>query len=790
MSANFWPLSIPQAQQKGKVPGTSNWIAQILHDCNTEVLNNVDHIYKQFTLGVEEIDEFMKHAMDEQNVDQFIGSFQDIPSTTASNSITRVKRSLSSSPQIKSSPLVRRSGVTRSPRSSPLKNQVNNTGSIGVTASAGRSNYQQIIIPSTSPKSKPNDVALNPKQKNENLDTQEKKHSLPDNHAQESNDSDDSLHKIQMSIRRQTEVSLNTTTEKKGSVNNSYSTNNNSLNLPTKTPKRSSPAFVSLPPKEPLTINSSASHISRRSLALTKDRKESKKQSNEDNDYNNSPIRRNRFPSSIIQSYNAANEHELDDIKPRTKNSEESLISPNVKEEPENTPVVDANGISAKKVSIISKEGAKRFQEGPYSSEVNSKVSTTPLDSSAENSSSRPKNLFYNVMTPTAVHKAYSSSRMSPARRILSRTSKTPSKNVTSASRSSVSSLDTTKGLVSKSPTRYTEKSVKKSSIASKEDDTDTYPFLKTNISQKRTASPSSINPRFTKTPKHNENDTTRPKRNKFLTTSLNPNSGATKFPVNQVPSPIKEKQRVPLKDENKTSGKMSLDSSSIPPLRKKSVMLPRPEAPKPKQKIMLSMNHPKKSSTTANSTTPSKPSTNTPTTLNSLGASKHRLELPKNNDSTKKRPLGGNAVALPEAARPRHLTKTRETHREESTIPKSETKAQLKTPKKNSEFNLFNNSKTPADDPFLPDIDTDDEDNASKRLLKTWAATPELRKLILKNNNVDPKSIFGEVPKLRIEDIFKTEASRLRGNAPSPVRYNSEMRKYRQEPRPTNNGV
>lgn len=706
--SSFWPLSIPQGHKRGKVPGTSNWIAEILHDCNTEVLQNVNQVYGRFSKQVDSIDDFMKQALDELKVDLFISSFgNQAKSTTASPSrLSPVKTHYPP----RSSPLVAAQSSTRNSLIPPAQDQ--------------------IIIP-YSPKPKPKQT--------------------------EHPDSDDSLHKIQMSIRRRTETLPN------NSSNNSST--NNTLSFPAKTPKRS-PTFVSLPPKEPLTIKSSASHI-RKSLALTKDRKDK----SDTGYHNDSPIRRSRFPSSIAEP--PVRENSVS-ASPRQKKVQSKITTQLTHGSPKASP---------SKIPVRTGSTLNTIPKlEPSNKVVGDETSST---SSPENMVSRPRNLFYNVMTPTAVHRAYTSSRLSPARRILSRTSKTPSKN-NAISRSSISSLDTNKP-GSKSPTRYTDRQFKRSSIASKDDDTDSYIFQKSSVPQKRPTTTGFSNPRTTKTPKHNDGDAAGTStRNKFLTTSLNPNNGPLRLPAMLLQSPIKTKPKVQPEEELKTfdKTKLSLDPGSMPPLRKKSLMLPKTDSSKPKQKIVLSMgHHPKKSSLYLG--TPSKSESSTPT-LNSVGASKHKLELPQPSEVPKKRALGGNAVALPEAARPQHINRSRETNKNAftkalnlATATKPDLRPQLKTPKRDPTFQLFKNLRSPGE-PELPDIDTDDEDNASKRLLKTWAATPELRKLILKNNQVDPKTIFGEVPKLRMEDIFKSEASRLRGNATSPVRYNKDVNRLK----------
>lgn len=80
----------------------------------------------------------------------------------------------------------------------------------------------------------------------------------------------------------------------------------------------------------------------------------------------------------------------------------------------------------------------------------------------------------------------------------------------------------------------------------------------------------------------------------------------------------------------------------------------------------------------------------------------------------------------------------------------------------------LRNNTHYTADN--LPDIPSDDEqNNKGEKYLQNWAATPELQKRMEEKRNVDPVTIFGEVPALDMDEIFESQASRYRGR-PSPI--------------------
>lgn len=134
-----------------------------------------------------------------------------------------------------------------------------------------------------------------------------------------------------------------------------------------------------------------------------------------------------------------------------------------------------------------------------------------------------------------------------------------------------------------------------------------------------------------------------------------------------------------------------------------------------------------------------------------------------------------GNAVPLPDAARGRF-------HRTEGTVKRRRTAKEAKSPfevrtpaRKVEIFSTHDQAhapKTPAKKQYspesLPVINTDDEDNGKHPVLSPWAETPQLLKLVQQTAEMDPVTIFGEIPKLRIEEIFDSQASRHRAR-PSP---------------------
>ena len=135
-----------------------------------------------------------------------------------------------------------------------------------------------------------------------------------------------------------------------------------------------------------------------------------------------------------------------------------------------------------------------------------------------------------------------------------------------------------------------------------------------------------------------------------------------------------------------------------------------------------------------------------------------------------------GNAVPLPEAARGRF-------HRNENAVKRRKTVKETKTPSRvrlPADFDSVQTHTEASADPYrtpakrqyspgsLPAINTDDEDNGKHPVLSPWAESPQLLKLVQQSADIDPVTIFGEIPKLRIEEVFDSQASRHRAR-PSP---------------------
>ncbi|KAK0506217.1 hypothetical protein EDD18DRAFT_1122489 [Armillaria luteobubalina] len=80
-----------------------------------------------------------------------------------------------------------------------------------------------------------------------------------------------------------------------------------------------------------------------------------------------------------------------------------------------------------------------------------------------------------------------------------------------------------------------------------------------------------------------------------------------------------------------------------------------------------------------------------------------------------------------------------------------------------------------PSESIELPDVpseysDSDDEDRKMKKAdeLPLWAQSPELRQALENQATINPDDIFGPVPVLRMEEVFRTRASRFRARTSS----------------------
>ncbi|KAK6466023.1 hypothetical protein DFJ63DRAFT_38932 [Scheffersomyces coipomensis] len=292
--------------------------------------------------------------------------------------------------------------------------------------------------------------------------------------------------------------------------------------------------------------------------------------------------------------------------------------------------------------------------------------------------------------------------------------------------------------------------------------------------------------------------------KNRFLTTTLNssnpqfklqkPPQSNRRLPLSHAPSPVKSGL------SNLDDGSIpKLDSGSIPSLKKKSLMAERSEAAasKPRQKILISVNHTAKIASLKSDTQPKE----------KLDSVEPKSAKRVNEKASARRDIG-NAVALPDAARgynikPTDSSKRRKLLREEKTPSrvtsnkkqtydsKSSASERRTTFKSMPILYPQSNPSTPRRKTYtaetLPDILTDEEDNSSnksKKILQSWGSTPELRRIVLQNKEINPATVFGEVPKLVIEDIFDTQASILRGKqspdmSPDEKQRRKEEREY-----------
>lgn len=278
--------------------------------------------------------------------------------------------------------------------------------------------------------------------------------------------------------------------------------------------------------------------------------------------------------------------------------------------------------------------------------------------------------------------------------------------------------------------------------------------------------------------------------KNRFLTTTLIPT--IPKFNPQKPPqfnhvsskhvkahhSPIK--RRAPAMDEAESKPGNTLESLQIPSLKKKSMMAERSEAAaqKPKQKIMLAMNH--KLELKLNHPKPDV--TRRQKTEGAIVSPKVKLltgqQLNWRDDNFTSRHNIGNSIPLPDAARG-NLRKLNDANKRQDSKDTSPTKPKLAKSKilgkkasriSGVERRTTTDPHTPGKQytpETLPDIHTDDEDSGSgknEKILQSWGHTPELHRIIMQNKSINPTSVFGEVPKLNIEDIFESQSSRQRG--------------------------
>lgn len=95
----------------------------------------------------------------------------------------------------------------------------------------------------------------------------------------------------------------------------------------------------------------------------------------------------------------------------------------------------------------------------------------------------------------------------------------------------------------------------------------------------------------------------------------------------------------------------------------------------------------------------------------------------------------------------------------------KSASRASHLTPAEKSRFSV----STPRSPVQLPEIYSDPEDDEEGHVLKDWAQSPELKKLLLKQQNVNPDVVFGAIAPLDMDQIFsKSRAAKFRARSSS----------------------
>lgn len=495
---------------------------------------------------------------------------------------------------------------------------------------------------------------------------------------------DDSLQKIQMSIRRYTDVKkqeekkmdIKEKDETKLSVtnnNSSYLLKTPNPVLSTKTPVKT-PAFVSLPKREPLNIESSAPRLNRKSFAtISREKRQTSSSSTSKQPESVSPMKRNRFPSFV------------EDMPTTTPAKIRQVSTPSI-DIPASESVApklpaltkpDVNE-SSKVTKIVKKLQELAISKSPL--RLNERISLKPMNT--------PK------LTTPAIH----SIKLGNLDAKSSMSSGTPSPSAKTSPRiSRLSTLSKTPKNLSTAP-RFmspTGASIAKSSSIQKLTD-------------------SSI----------------QKSKSKFMTTTLGPNTRLSRYTPRSKQSPVKttiQKAAV----GNITSS-LPLDTKRIPSLAKKSLVLPRPES-KTKQKLVITTKHKKSTFGERRATSDSK----------------HKLsQEPTSAGSTsyKRRQLGGNGVALPEAARPKSTMKLKEA-RTTQNIALATLSA---TPKKMlPALSIHKDSSSPV----LPDIASEDEGGI---VLKPWAEPSVLHQLVVQSKQMNPKEIFGEVSKFNIDAYEK----------------------------------
>lgn len=269
--------------------------------------------------------------------------------------------------------------------------------------------------------------------------------------------------------------------------------------------------------------------------------------------------------------------------------------------------------------------------------------------------------------------------------------------------------------------------------------------------------------------------------RNKFLTTKLNPENPPQFLPVKnqkrQV-SPIKKMPAVHTAINERLSKKISLHNSKLE------------NSSRQKQKITISLSHKTEASfpatekirperttrSPARTASPRAATSRSPTrtnisrgdTLNERLSRKSLKRAPEPNDihiAPRKRAVG-NAVPLPDAAR--GIFVSREKNKGPNKQPEDKNHSVKSSTRPKAQDVNEGDKYTPDN---LPDIPSEDDTEKSRKYIKSWAETPEILRTMKEKQSMDPVDVFGEVPVLKIDEVFESIASRQRGQA-SPTRW------------------
>lgn len=256
--------------------------------------------------------------------------------------------------------------------------------------------------------------------------------------------------------------------------------------------------------------------------------------------------------------------------------------------------------------------------------------------------------------------------------------------------------------------------------------------------------------------------------KNRFLTTTLNPENPPQFIAVKSQPRRASPVKKVPSVATERTKIDRKVDRK-IP-----SVSLKFEPSSRPKQKINLSISHAQEarentarvgtSPTERLVTSPKRARTMTDKLELSSRKSIKRLEPVDIHVAPRKRAVG-NAVPLPDAARGIF---TNDRNKEKRKNKKSlVTPSRAQTMSRKSLADLGATAGSPQYGPnALPDIPSDDEALKSRKYLKSWAETPQLLRAMKENKDLDPVAVFGDVPVLKMDDVFESAASRQRGMA------------------------